>query len=182
GSRPHGAHRSEPERSNRERRAGPWDMAGNLPLGTSPRATSPAHNGASAWGIMLANCDTPMALSPPDLIMHMCRLLPLLTLGFLLQISAASARAGDKDGVSFGFTGPETFPIDNFVGDLHAADIDGDGLNDIVVVNNARSKINILYNQTGKTNRVEPKKVGKQELNELPPDARFRIDSIASEK
>ena len=131
---------------------------------------------------MLANRGPRLALSPPDLIMHMCRLLPLLTLGFLVQISAACARAGDKDGVSFGFTGPETFPIDNFVGDLHAADIDGDGLNDIVVVNNARSKINILYNQTGKTNRAEPKKFGKPELNELPPDARFRIDSIASEK
>ena len=32
------------------------------------------------------------------------------------------------------------------------ADLDGDGLNDIIVVNNARSRINLLYNQTGKTN------------------------------
>ena len=30
--------------------------------------------------------------------------------------------------------------------------MDGDGLNDLIVVNNARSKINILYNRTGKTN------------------------------
>ena len=63
------------------------------------------------------------------------------------------------------------------------ADLDGDGLKDIIVVNNARSKINLLYNQTGKTNLTEkPKPTGKRELNELPPDARFRIDSIASEK
>jgi hypothetical protein len=63
------------------------------------------------------------------------------------------------------------------------ADLDGDGLKDIIVVNNARSKINLLYNQTGKTNLTEkPKLTGKRELNELPPDARFRIDSIASEK
>ena len=50
------------------------------------------------------------------------------------------------------------------------------------MVNNFRSKINLLYNQTGKTNKAGVKAAGKRELNELPPDARFRIDSIASEK
>ena len=82
----------------------------------------------------------------------------------------------------FGFTGPEIFPIDSQISQLHVADLDGDGLNDLVVVNNLRSKINLLYNQTGKTNRTPDLKSGiKRELNELPPDARFRIDSIASE-
>src|SRR5256712_8204295 len=84
---------------------------------------------------------------------------------------------------NFGFSGPETFPIDNFIGELHAADLDGDGLNDLVIVNNSRSKINLLYNQTGKTNLTPRVKiVGKREINELPADARFRIESIASEK
>ena len=51
------------------------------------------------------------------------------------------------------------------------------------MVNNARSKINILYNQTGKTNlAAAAKSAGRQELNQLPPDSRFRIESIASEK
>src|SRR5213078_4401381 len=49
-----------------------------------------------------------------------------------------------------------------------------------IIVNNARSKITLLYNQTGKTNKVAPR--WKREQNELPADARFRIDSIASEK
>ena len=84
---------------------------------------------------------------------------------------------------SFGFIGREIFPIENGISQLHVADMDGDGLNDIVVVNNARSRINILYNQTGKTNLTQkPKTAGKLEINELPPDARFRIESIASEK
>src|SRR5579862_4860570 len=52
----------------------------------------------------------------------------------------------------FGFTGPEIFPIDNQLSQLRVADLDGDGLNDLIVVNNARSKIDLLYNQTGKTN------------------------------
>ena len=83
----------------------------------------------------------------------------------------------------FGFAGPEIFPIDNQITLLHAADLDGDGLNDLIVVNNARSKINLLYNQTGKTNLARlAKPAGKRELNELPPDARFRLESIASEK
>ena len=83
----------------------------------------------------------------------------------------------------FGFTGPEIFPIDNQLTQLRVADLDGDGLNDLIVVNNARSKINLLYNQTGKTNLpVRASNSGKRELNELPADARFRIESIASEK
>ena len=95
----------------------------------------------------------------------------------------AGASAEDTNKLNFGFTGPETYPIDNFIGELRAADLDGDGLNDLIIVNNSRSKINILYNQTGKTNRVAaPNRSVKRELNELPPDARFRIESIASEK
>ena len=83
---------------------------------------------------------------------------------------------------TFGFTGPETYPIDPFISQLRAADLDGDGLNDLIIVNNSRSKITLLYNQTGKTNIAKPRFAVKRELNELPPDARFRIDSIASEK
>lgn len=83
----------------------------------------------------------------------------------------------------FGFTGPETYPIDPFIAQLRAADLDGDGLVDLVIANNSRSKITLLYNQTGRTNRQDPAKLSiKRDLNELPPDARFRIDSIASEK
>lgn len=83
----------------------------------------------------------------------------------------------------FGFTGPEIFPIDNAIGLLHAADLDGDGLKDLIVVNNSRSKINLLYNQTEKTNPAPGlRSLARRELNELPPDARFRVDSIASEK
>jgi hypothetical protein len=82
----------------------------------------------------------------------------------------------------FGFTGPEIFPIDSQIGMMHGADLDGDGLKDLVVVNNARSKLTLLYNQTGKTNVPSTKPRSKSEVNDLPPDSRFRIDSIPSEK
>lgn len=96
----------------------------------------------------------------------------------VLSVHARAAAAG-----TFGFTGPETFPIDYLISQVHAADINGDGLKDLVVVNNARSKISLLINQTGRTNLARAAIQGvKRELNELPPDARLRIDSIASEK
>ena len=62
------------------------------------------------------------------------------------------AHASSVTVTNFGFSGPEEFPIDNQISNLRVADLDGDGLNDLIVVNNSRSKINLLYNQTGKTN------------------------------
>jgi len=105
-----------------------------------------------------------------------------LLLGSLF-FAATLALQAQTNANRFGFTGPEIFPIDNQIGLLHQADLDGDGRIDLVLVNNSRSKINLLYNQTGQTNAVlsSPAEF-KRELNELPPDARFRIDSIASEK
>jgi len=98
-------------------------------------------------------------------------ILPALVLGFALAVRGETATN------SFGFTGREIYPIDDQISLLHVADLNGDGLNDIIVANNRRSKINLLYNQTGKTNRaVTPPR--KLEINELPPDARFRIDSV----
>lgn len=100
-------------------------------------------------------------------------------LTILLAILVARAESTNR----FGFSGPEVFPIDWGLTFLRYADFDGDGLNDLIVVNNARSKITLMYNQTGKTNALAPKlSVGRKDINELPADARFRIESIASEK
>src|SRR5688572_12736442 len=115
------------------------------------------------------------------------RLLKLLFRGVtlslaLVALSRPAFAAAPTNDTFFGFTGPETFPIDPFISDLRSADLDGDGLTDLIIVNNSRSKITLLYNQTGKTNKIVTAKRSKRELNELPPDARFRIDSIASEK
>jgi len=102
---------------------------------------------------------------------------------FILPLAQLACLGSGTPTNRFGFTGPEIFPIDNQISELRVADLDGDGLNDLIVVNNARSKINLLYNQTGKTNLTQkPKPTDRREFNELPPDSRFRIDSIASEK
>lgn len=77
-----------------------------------------------------------------------------------------------------GFSGPEIFPVDEDIGLLHSADLDGDGLNDLVVADNQRSKIVLLYNQTGKTNHTDTTDSAYSGINALPPDARFRKDSL----
>jgi hypothetical protein len=103
-------------------------------------------------------------------------LIGAVSLGLAINSLAAAA---DR----FGFSGREIFPIENQISQLHVADLDGDGLNDIVVANNARAKLTLLYNQTGKTNLAsKPGPGGRREINELPPDARFRLASLASEK
>ena len=113
-------------------------------------------------------------------LFHLAASSLLLTFVSSSLAAATGGKSSKTNDAFFGFTGPETFPIDPFISDLRAADLDGDGLNDLIIVNNSRSKITLLYNQTGKTNVVRTET--KKDLNELPPDARFRIDSIASEK
>jgi len=104
-----------------------------------------------------------------------------LTGAALAAAIVCNAHADTTNG--FGFSGPEIFPIDPDISLLHVADIDGDGLKDLIVVNNERSKINILFNRTGKTNvTTDSLVVEKPKINDLPPDARFHIESIASEK
>jgi hypothetical protein len=107
----------------------------------------------------------------------------LKTFAALVGLSAAVSAFSQELTNRFGFAGPEIFPIENQISQVKAADIDADGLQDLILVNNARSKISLLFNQTGKTN--DPALLSdraRREINELPPDARFRIQSIASEK
>jgi hypothetical protein len=100
--------------------------------------------------------------------------------GLFLVPALASAQTNVE---RFGFGGPEIFPIDYRIDQLRCADIDGDGLNDLLVVNNGRSRIEILYNQTGKTNTLSDYRgSGRRDINELPPDSRFKLKSVTSEK
>ena len=85
---------------------------------------------------------------------------------------------GQTNSAGFEFTGPEIFPVDQQISLLHAADLNGDHLTDLIVANNLRSKINLLYNQTGKTNLTAADSVQTPDINQLPPGSRFRIDSV----
>ena len=108
-------------------------------------------------------------------------LLPRFAAVLGCALTVVSAAEKKDAGQGFGFRGPEIYPVDFQASLLHSADLDGDGKLDLVIVNNARSRIQILWNQTGLTNRAVPV-AGRRDINELPPDARFRIDSVSSEK
>jgi hypothetical protein len=99
--------------------------------------------------------------------------LSVLICGFIFTVRGQTATN------TLGFTGPEIYPIDDGIALLHETDLDGDGLNDLIVANNLRSVINVLYNRTGKTNQLATANPENPvEINYLPPDARFHIDSI----
>lgn len=130
-----------------------------------------------------------MAAQPRLVLGATCAHLPAMfrfvwsTLTATALLLSARATASTDPTVSFGFSGPEIFPVDYALTFLKCADIDGDGLNDLIAVNNLRSRITLLYNRTGNTNApATPAKIGRKDVNELPAGARFRIDSVASEK
>ncbi|MDA1272490.1 MAG: VCBS repeat-containing protein [Verrucomicrobia bacterium] len=103
--------------------------------------------------------------------------------GFWIALAISVSSKAEAASHEFGFSGKEIFPVDYLISHLRSADLDGDGLEDLMVVNNLRSKITLLFNQTGNTNSVDlPELRQKREINELPSDSRFKIESIASEK
>jgi hypothetical protein len=97
-----------------------------------------------------------------------------LIVGFALSI----CNAAPMD--FYDFSGPEIFPIDDSIGLLSAADLTGDGLNDLILADNEHYRIALLYNQTGKKNwaDADPPASPFEGVNQLPLDARFRLDSI----
>lgn len=110
--------------------------------------------------------------------LHTAHLMSFLTILTIFQASQSETVTNQ-----FGFAGKEIFPIDHLLGHLRSADLDGDGFQDLLIVNSLRSKITLLFNQTGQTNLTQKSSISeKDEINELPPDARFQIKSIASEK
>ena len=112
----------------------------------------------------------------------MNRCLKCFAVGFAVAgVFCLSVRAAGGTNL-FGFSGKEIFPVDQQINNLRVADLDGDGLNDLIVANNLHSKINLLYNLTGKTNRTDAVPAKKLELNDLPPGSRFRIDSVPTEE
>ena len=98
-----------------------------------------------------------------------------------LVLAFSSLAVNQAGAAGYGFTGPEIFPINNELYGMHAADLDGDGLNDIAVVNNLRSRITLLYNRTGKKKRKSNRVFDPGQVNQLPPDARFERKSILAE-
>ena len=85
-----------------------------------------------------------------------------------LLISLPALCAGEE---RVGFSGMEIYKLDFDSHSVRIADVNGDGLNDIVVANNARARIECLIQRADPSAPLPPKTMG---VNELPDDRRFQ--------
>ncbi len=109
---------------------------------------------------------------------------PAPRLAALLMLLCAGARAGDEipaaDPFPFGFRGFELYKLDHQIAQLTACDVDGDGLRDLLVVNNDRAKIEVLLRRR---EPVAPKaKRGETLPNDLADDRFYQREEILTEK
>ena len=80
----------------------------------------------------------------------------------------------------FGFLPLEVYKLDNRIAGVLTRDLDGDKAEDIAVVNNSRSRIDLLL--TGKKGGDEDEGAKKKEVNELTNDRRMRLVSLPVNK
>ncbi len=105
-----------------------------------------------------------------DRVCH-CAGLAALVLG--LNLSA------EKSPASFGFGSPEVIKLDWSTRSLTPADLDGDGLRDLVVVNNDAGKIELLYQLAqGEQAGRKKKNLNRNRWEPVLEDARFEKRSL----
>lgn len=102
---------------------------------------------------------------------------PLALLAILLAsspraLAQSSATGGNQISDHFGFDGVDAIKVDKKGGPLTVADLDSDGRNDLIAINNRNSRIDLLYQKVGAkaTDEVPP----TSSINEIPQHWRFR--------
>lgn len=81
----------------------------------------------------------------------------------------------------YGFRAPEIYKVENRINNLSLAELDGDGSADVAVVNNARSRIELLL--TGGQGRADDPAAGKPaDVNFVASDHRMRLHSVPVNK
>lgn len=108
------------------------------------------------------------------------RLLPAVSTAIALSASAlvSSPARGDDPVLAdfFGFGGLEVVKIDRGAGPICTADMNGDGLIDLIAVNNRASRIEIHYQKKNASPDDEPRAA---RTNEFPEHWRFRREFVS---
>jgi hypothetical protein len=100
---------------------------------------------------------------------------------FYLAIGLAGASAADQPVREVVLRGPEVMKLDWNTRSIQACDLNHDGLNDLVVANNDRSTIDILYQlKPGAANETVPKELNVNRWEPVVEDARFRKVSVTT--
>jgi FG-GAP-like repeat len=104
----------------------------------------------------------------------------LLGLGGLLLPSAIALGADEPRLADyFGFLPLEIYKLDPRISNVLLRDVDGDGINDVLVVNNGRSRIDLLLSSKGP---ADPASVPRADTNQVPSDRRMRLKSLPVNK
>ncbi len=113
-----------------------------------------------------------------NLIHHPFIVLPAALLALLTVAPPASA--GDDIGAHYGFEGMEILKIDPKAGPFVIRDLNKDGLNDIVVVDNFKNRVDLYVQKKDAkpTDDVEP----ARGVNEFPEHWRFKRDSVTVDR
>ncbi|MBM4112885.1 MAG: VCBS repeat-containing protein [Phycisphaerae bacterium] len=98
-----------------------------------------------------------------------------VSIGAIASNAAASPRQDDLAGY-FGFDPLEVIKIDPKAGPFIATDLNGDGLLDLVAVNNHKSRLDLLYQKKDAKPTDEPPP--PRGPNELPDHWRFRRENV----
>ena len=94
---------------------------------------------------------------------------------------AQGLKKGDRLADYFGFQPLELYKLEHRIGNLLLKDLDGDKIDDIVVSNNARSRID-LFLSTKKPDDDKSNRPFRKDANELEYDQRMRRVSIPVNK
>ena len=98
-----------------------------------------------------------------------------------IEASALGADDDPKLADYFGFLPLEIYKLDPRISNLTVKDLDGDRIDDILVSNNSRSRIDILLSGKPKDPAAETT-FPKPEINEIISDGRLRLQSIPVNK
>ncbi len=90
-----------------------------------------------------------------------------LVCGLGFGLSSAAAQSGADLAGYFGFDDPRVIVVDDGTGPMLSADVNGDGLMDLVVVNNRKSRIEIHTQRNERRSFTERERGFRS--NELPP-------------
>jgi hypothetical protein len=100
-----------------------------------------------------------------------------LVVGPQVLAQAPSAKLADY----FGFQPLELYKLDHRIGNLQLKDLDGDKVDDIIVTNNGRSRIDLLLS-TKKASDDKASRPFRKDPNELEYDRRMQLVSIPVNK
>ena len=106
-----------------------------------------------------------------------------LALAALALLGAAPAADDARMADYFGFLPLEVYKLDTRITGLLIRDLDGDKVEDIAVINNARSRIDLLLSTAKPGDDAEGAEKGKdKEVNQISNDRRMRLVSVPVNK